>query len=67
MMVVKIATWMLSKEEEGAVDGHIPETSRLLIVRNDFDLTERKAVLLCSKLVEGNDEVIMLPEVTLWW
>jgi hypothetical protein len=64
MMVVKIVTWMLDQEEEEVVDGLIPKSSRLRIVRNDFDLKERKAVLHCSK-GEGNDKP--LPPVTLWW
>jgi hypothetical protein len=63
MMVVKIVTWMLD-QEEGVVDGLIPESSRLRIVRKDFDLKERKVVLHCSK-GKGNDRP--LPPVTLWW
>lgn len=67
MMVVTIATWMLNQEEERIVDGCIPETSKLRIVRNDFDLKKRKAVLICSRSVEGGDGRVLLPEVTLCW
>lgn len=48
-MVVKIATWMLNQEEGEAVEGLIPEASKLEIVSNNFDLKKRKAVLHCSK------------------
>jgi len=62
MMVVRVATWMMQQEESEVVDGMIPEASKLQIVKNDFDLKERKAVLHCSK-GKGN----LLPPVTLWW
>jgi hypothetical protein len=65
MMMVTIATWMLNQEEKRIVDGYIPETSKLRTVRNDFDLKERKAVLICSR--EGSDEKVLLPELTLSW
>ncbi|KAE9371569.1 hypothetical protein N431DRAFT_341648 [Stipitochalara longipes BDJ] len=62
MMVVKVATWMMKQEESEVVEGMIPESSRLRIVKNDFNLKERKAVLHFSK---GEDNP--LPPVTLWW
>ncbi len=62
-MVVKIATWILNQEEEFIVDGFILEAARVWIARNDFNLMERKAVLLCSKLEGGKG--VMLPQVTL--
>ena len=61
-MVVKVATWMMEQEESEVIDGMIPESSKLRIINNDFDLKERKAVLHCSK-GKGNP----LPPVTLWW
>jgi hypothetical protein len=65
MMVVKIATWMLNQEEEEeVVDGFILESSKLRIVKNDFDLKERKAVIHCAK---GTCDEKLLPPVTLWW
>lgn len=62
MMVVKIATWMLNQEEDEVIDGIIPESSKLRIVKNDFDLKERKAVLHCSK---GKNN--LLPPIILYW
>ncbi|KAH6669547.1 hypothetical protein B0J14DRAFT_657642 [Halenospora varia] len=69
MMAANIATWLLNKEEQGMVDGFVPEESRLRIVKNDFDLSERKAVLQCSKyeLIDGKSERVLLPSVTLTW
>jgi hypothetical protein len=64
MMVVKIASWMLDQEADEVVDGVVPKSSKLRIVRNDFDLKERKAILHCSK---GNDWQTLLPPITLWW
>ncbi|KUJ06773.1 uncharacterized protein LY89DRAFT_726192 [Mollisia scopiformis] len=67
LMAARVAGWLMEKEEEGMVDGRVPETARLRIVKNDFVLKERKAVLRCSKLVEGHEERVVLPDVTLTW
>lgn len=66
-MAAKIATWIMSVEEEGMVEGFVPETARLKIVNNDFALPQRKAVICCSKPVEGLSERVVLPEATLTW
>ena len=63
-MIVKIASWMLDQEADDVLDGNVPKSSKLRIVKNDFDLKERKAVLHCSK---GDDYQTLLPPVTLWW
>jgi len=62
MMAVKVATWIVEQEEREVVDGMIPESSKLRIMNNDFDLKDRKAVLHCLK-GKGNP----LPPVTLRW
>jgi hypothetical protein len=67
LMAAKVVSWFMSKEEEGMVDGYVPETARLRIVKNDFVLSERKATIQCSKLMEGGQERVSLPEVTLTW
>ncbi|KAH8679738.1 hypothetical protein BGZ60DRAFT_400577 [Tricladium varicosporioides] len=69
MMAANVATWLMNKEEEGMVDGVVPEESRLRIVKNDFSLSERKAVLLCSKyeLKDGKAGRVLLPNVILTW
>jgi hypothetical protein len=66
-MAAKIATWIMNAEEDGMVDGYVPETARLIIVQNDFVLSQRKAVIRCSRLIEGGNERVVLPEVTLTW
>lgn len=67
LMAAKVARWLMEKEEEGMVDGFVPEMARLRIVKHDFLLKERWTVIRCSKLVEGCDERITLPEVKLTW
>jgi hypothetical protein len=66
-MTAKVASWFMNKEEEGMVDGYVPETARLRIVKNDVVLSERKAMIQCSKLMDGSQERVSLPEVTLTW
>jgi hypothetical protein len=67
LMAAKVASWFMNKEEEGIIDGYVPETARLRIVKNDFVLSERKATIQCSKLMKGGQERVLLPEVTLTW
>ncbi|KAE8447160.1 hypothetical protein EG329_010991 [Mollisiaceae sp. DMI_Dod_QoI] len=68
LMAARVATWLMEKEEEGMADGkYVPETARLRIVKNDFVLKERKAVIRCSKMVEGCEQRVELPDVTLTW
>jgi hypothetical protein len=66
-MAAKIALHIMEKEEEGLVDGSVPEGARLSIVRNDFVLSQRKAVIRCSKLMGDSKQRVLLPEVTLTW
>ncbi|KAF8861635.1 hypothetical protein BDZ45DRAFT_740095 [Acephala macrosclerotiorum] len=67
LMAARVATWLMEREEEEMVDGYVPETARLRIVKNNFVLKERKAVIRCSKLVEGCTERAVLSDVTLTW
>jgi hypothetical protein len=67
LMAAKVASWFMNKEEEGMVDGYVPETARLRIVKNYFVLSEGKATIQCSKLMEGGQKRVLLPEVTLTW
>ena len=66
-MAAKVATWLMNAEEEGMVDGHIPEAARLRIVKTDLKLSERTAVIRCSKLVEETGERVEMEDVTLTW
>lgn len=62
-MAAKVATWFMEAEEEGLEGDSIPPSARLNIVKNDFVLSERKAVVRCSKIFG----TATLPEVTLTW
>lgn len=66
-MAVKVCTWFMNQEEEGRVEGHVPEAARLRLVKMDLRLSERKVVIGCSKLSDGGEERMELPEVTLTW
>lgn len=68
LMAATVASWVMVEEEKGMMCGFVPESARLRIVKNDFILSERKAVVCCSKLAaEGSKKRILLPEVTLTW
>lgn len=66
LMAVKVATWFMEAEEEGLEGDYIPPSARMKIVKNEFVLSERKAVVRCSKIADV-DGVDVLPEVTLMW
>ena len=67
LMAAKVATWFMNAEEEGLVGDIIPAHARMKIVKNDFVLSERKAVVRCSKIAVGREDPTLLPEVTLTW
>ncbi|KAH6696759.1 hypothetical protein BKA61DRAFT_248791 [Leptodontidium sp. MPI-SDFR-AT-0119] len=68
LMAATVASWVMFEEEKGMVGGFVPESARLRIVKNDFLLSERRAVIRCSRLAaEGSKKRILLPEVTLTW
>lgn len=66
-MAAMIATRIMNIEEDGAEMGYIPESARLHIVSNKFDLSKRQAVLQCTKKVPGSEERVLLPKVKLQW
>ncbi|KAK6586894.1 hypothetical protein PZA11_000184 [Diplocarpon coronariae] len=48
----KVAIWVVNREEEGMVNGSVPESARLRIEKDGFEMiSERKAVIRFSKLV----------------
>ena len=65
-MAAKVATWFVETEEAGMEDGFIPPSARMKIVKIDSILSERKAVVRCSK-ISGLEGTTFLPEVTLTW
>ena len=66
-MAVKASTWLMNVEEEGLVDGFVPESARLRIVKTDLKLSERRATIRCSKLMDGCEERVEMSDVTLTW
>jgi len=65
-MVAKVATWFMETEEEGLEGDIIPPRAKMKIIKNDYVLSERKAVVRCSK-ISGLEDIAALPEVTLTW
>lgn len=66
-MATTIATWIINQEEAFRVDGYIPKAARLRLVNTEGILRERKALVQCSKTVDGSEERVVLPEVILTW
>lgn len=68
-MAATVATWFVNAEEEGLVGDYVPGTARLRIIKNEFVLSERKAVVCCSKMKSefNSEDRIVLPEVTPAW
>lgn len=61
------AIWLIKKEEKGIPSGHILEAAQLRIVRTYLRLDERKAIIVCSKLIEGTEKREELLEATVSW
>ena len=66
-MAFAVASWFVNKEEEGMEGDYIPESSRLRVISNDFDLSKRQAVMQCSKQVEGSTQRVLLPKTVIRW
>jgi len=68
-VAAKISTWIMNKEEEGMVNGFIPDSARLRLVKHDTGPEKRKVELHCSKLIwkDGNPSREMIPGVTITW
>jgi hypothetical protein len=69
LVAAKISTWLMNKEEEGMVNGFIPDAARLRLVKHDTGPEKRKVELHCSKLVwkDGKPAREMIPSVTITW
>jgi hypothetical protein len=66
-MAATIATWIMNTEEDGIEGGYVPESARLHIVSNEFDLLKRQAILQCTKKIPGTEQRVLLPMVKLQW
>jgi hypothetical protein len=65
LIAAKIATWVVHKEEEGMVNGFIPDTARVRLVKHESGPQKQWAKIYCSKLVwrNGIESREALPEV----
>jgi hypothetical protein len=66
-MAAAITTWLMNKEEEGVLSDYIPEEARLRVVRTKVFLDEWKALIVCSRLIEGSEKREELPEAIVTW
>ena len=66
-MAAKVAEWFVDTEEEGLrPDEEVSPDSRLIMVSNNFVLSERKTTVRCAKQVKGKPTEV-LPPVLLKW
>jgi hypothetical protein len=49
----KMATWIMEMEEEGMVDGFVPESSRCFGETFSLDMPSGRATIRCWQNVEG--------------
>jgi hypothetical protein len=60
----------MEKEEEGIINGHIPDTARLRLIKHELGSFNQTATLYCSQLVQkdGNTarELLSPVIITLW-
>jgi len=66
-MEMTVASWVMSKEEEGLVAGVVPRTVRLKVEMRQLFLCKRKVILTCSKFDVNLEEWVEIPLVTLTW
>lgn len=66
-MAAAVSTKVMNEEEKGMVNGFVPEEARLKVVKNEYLLSEHKAVLSYSKMVEGTSERALMPDVVVRW
>jgi hypothetical protein len=66
-MSAAVTTWLMDMEEEGVVSEHVPEKRRLKVVKSNESLNERRAMIVCSRLIEGREEREELPPAIITW
>jgi hypothetical protein len=66
-MAAKVFTLIIYTEEEGMIDDYVPDMARLRDVNTELRLSERKAIIRCSKLAARCAERTELPEAAIMW
>jgi hypothetical protein len=61
-----IGTWVAGLEEEGKVDGFIPEEARVRKVGISFDLMERRATMACMQMDKERGEYVERSKKITW-
>lgn len=54
LVAAKVATWIVHKEEEGMVNGFIPEAARVRLLKHEAGPQKQYAKIYCSKFVVEN-------------
>jgi hypothetical protein len=60
MLMARISTWLVRVEEEGEVDGYIPENRRARMTRVEVDVVEKHAYVTCEKRTGEGAGVVIL-------
>jgi hypothetical protein len=60
-MSAAVTTCLMEMEEDGMVIEYIPEKRRLKVVQTNESLDERRAIIVCSRLIEVKEEREELP------
>jgi hypothetical protein len=63
----KIAQWVMEIEEEGMVDGFVPEWCRVGGAEVTYDMRDRSANLKCLRRVSEGSDKMAVREVHLTW
>ncbi|KUJ09974.1 uncharacterized protein LY89DRAFT_267533 [Mollisia scopiformis] len=68
VMAAKICAWIMEVEEEGMVNGFIPEESRARKIGAEFNLPKKEAKIWCYQLKEqGSSMELRKRETTITW
>ena len=58
-MVAKVSTFLMEVEEEGMIDGYIPEYARARIQKVAVDIMNKTADVECVKRIPGSEELLI--------
>ena len=65
-LIAELGTWIMTLEEEGALDGFIPELARVRLSKVEVNMHSKVANLKCMRRVAGKDGLEVL-ETTVQW
>lgn len=66
VLTAKISTWVMEQEEEGMVDGHIPELARVRVTNVDVDMQTKSADVECLKRTDNEGSITLLRTIIKW-